>query len=271
MDSKPFSQSVSKAKTFQEINETSQLLMFPVEVLTGILKFLDMKTLVSSLFLTCKLFCPSFRECSVAQRLFLGHLGYVYEPFMFSKGVPISRLTPEDHFQQHYFRPNVDLSSGENVQPMGMNIHVFTTSDSKEIHLDKIVSMIIESSSLNSISENTRKTLQFLNDLFKNPFDSPKNLKFSGFLANRSLWKPLSTLKKLDWLHWICSVSDDFIHIFSSFSGLKRLHLEVEAGFDLLFFPGLPSSLEEFSLHLSSVDGGSHSVFIYNCTCLKRM
>ena len=251
--------------------ETFQLLMLPADVLIRILKLLDMKTVISKLTVVCTSFCPFCKGCSETQSSFLFYISHIYEQHMFSRGGGIFQSIPAKYSRLLHFRPNVDLSSGEIVQPVGMRIHVFTTSDSKEIHLDKIVSMIIKSSSLDNISENTQKALQFLNNLFKNPFDSLKNMKFSGFLANRSLWEPLSTLKKLDWLHWICSVSDSFRHNFFSFSGLKRLHLEVEAGFNLGSFPNLPPSLEEFSLHLPELEHRNSIWSVCHCKSLEKM
>ena len=239
-----------------------------------------MKTQISTLFSVSKLFHPSFEECSVARHPFLSHLSPIYGPFMFSKGVTISQMTTENIVQSPYFRPNMDLSSGPNLQPSGMRIHVFTTSDSKEVYFGTIVSMVVESSHLDDIKGNTIRTLGFLVNLFHNSFDNLKILKFSGFWAHGSLRKSLSTLK-LDWLYWIyssshhsrddCFFDDGIKDDFSSLSNLKRLHLELEEGFNLHYFPKLPSSLEELSLHLSNLENRDFSVIVYDCITLKKM
>jgi hypothetical protein len=134
------------------MDETFQLLMLPDDVLTNILKFLDMKTLISGLSVVCKLFCPFCERSSKARHLCLGYIDHIYESFMFSKGGFISEPIPEDDYQPRYFRPNVILSLGNFAQPLEVRIHVFTLSDSEVIRLSGIVSMVIELSPSNDLS-----------------------------------------------------------------------------------------------------------------------
>ena len=280
MGSKPSSQPVSETEVIQKIGETSQLSLLPEDVLIRILKLLDMKTLVSRLFLTCKLFCPSFEKCSVVQHPFLAHLGHIYEPFMFSKGdliqpIPTdnSQQIPKENFQPCYFRSNVKLSLKEIKQPAEMRLHVFTISDSKEIPFDEIVSMVIELPN-NAQSDIQTEALKFLENIVKNSLKKLKNLRLSGFLLNDSLFVSLSKLS-LDWLHLIHPVSiHGSSHIpldLTSALGFTRLHMKLREDCNLFGFPKLPSSLEEFSLHISSRGSDCNGVSLRHCASLKKM
>ena len=263
IDSTQISQSVS-------VSNTSLLLMFPDEILIRIMKFLDMKTLIFKLAVVCTSFCPFCKRCPEMQHPFPRYISHIYERRKFSRGGGILQSIPEDYSLPLYFQPNVNLSLKGITQPNGMIIHVFTTSDSKEIHFTKIVSMIIESLLLGDIYVNSQNASEYLDELFKNHLDSLKNLKISGFYAEM-LWKPLSMLKELDWLHWTYSISDNFRDNFSSFSGLKRLHLEFEKGFNLIYFPTLPSSLEGLSFHFSNLNNPQLFADIAACKNLKKM
>ena len=185
MGSKPSSQPVSETEVTQKMGETSQLFLLPEDVLLGILKLLDMRTLISRLFLTCKLFFPSFEECSVVQHPFLAHLGHIYEPLMFSKGGLIQPI-PMDTSQPCYFRSNVNLSLKGIRQPAEMRLHMFTISYSKEIRLEEIVSMVIELPD-DSQADVQTEALEFLKNLVKNPPKQLKNLRLSSFLVDGSL------------------------------------------------------------------------------------
>ena len=198
-------------------------------------------------------------------------IAQLYEQLLFSRSRNLIPTTPETIRRPLYFLPNTKLSLEGISQQDGMKIHVFTTSDSKEIQFDKIVSMVIESSLLDNISENTQRALEFLNKLFKNSFNNLRNLKFSGFRASKSLCESLSTLEKLDWLHWTYSLSDYFGHSFLFFSGLKKLHLELGEGFPLNNFPHLPGYLEELSLHFSNLNNYDSIVCMDNCISLRKM
>jgi hypothetical protein len=274
MDPAPSSQLVSEAETIHETDETSQLFMLPSEVLVGILKFLDMKTLISGLFLVCTLFCPSFKRCSATRYPFLGHLGHIYEKLMFSRGGPIIQPTSEDYSQPLYFRPNVNLSLHlEGVaQPAGLQIHVITTSDREEIRLEEIVSMIITTPIPNGIMDDVPTGhSDFLAKLPANRLKNLKNLKLNGFEIDR-LFSLFSEFQ-LDWLHivyysvkvWRFSLE------IASFPGCKRLHLNFNRDCDLGKFPVLPNSLKEVSLHFSNRIYSKHPVYLDRFKNIRRM
>ena len=269
MASTSSSDSVSEPKTIQEMSGPFQIFQLPPNVLVMIFRFLDVKSLISSLFSTCKLFCPSFWECSVVQHPFLGYLGYIYEGLMFSKGVPISHLTMKKDVQSPYFRPNVIFSLDGTKQPAQMRFHLFTTSDSKEIRLEEIVSMVIKLSNIVQIDTH-KEVLEFLGKLVKYPFERLRHLKLSGFFLGDLLGASLSKLS-LDWLHLILPDLGTHSRI-TSFSGFKKLHMELWEDCDLDCFPYyLPCTLEEFSIHFSSQSFHGSTLSIAACTSLKKM
>ena len=273
MGSTSSSQPVSKTEAIQKISGTFQLFLLPEDLLLRILKLLDTKTLISRLLSTCKLFRPSYKECSVVHYPFLGYLGYIYEAFIFSKGSPLIQPTPKDNFQPHLFRPNVNLSLNGIKQPTKIRLHVFTISDSKEIRFDEIVSMVIELPNNAQIDVQT-EALKFLEKLVETPLGKLKRLKISGFLLNDSLFASLSKFS-LDWLYLIHPVFEyDSSHIpldLTSTLGFRKLHMKLWDDCDLYKFPKLPNSLEEFSLHISSVSSARHSVVLPDCTSLKKL
>ena len=272
MGSTPSFQPVTRTQAIQKMGETSQLFLIPEDVLLGILKLLDTKTLISGLFLTCKLFCPSFKEFSVVQHPFLAHLGHIYESLMFSNGGLI-QSTPKENSKPCHFRPNVNLPLKRIKQPAKMRLHMFTISDSKEICFDEIVSMVIELPD-NSQADLHIKASKFLENLVEVPLKRLKHLKISGFLLNGLLLMSLSRLS-LDWLHLIHPVSiHGSSHIpldLTSALGFTRLHMKLREDCDLFGFPKLPSSLEEFSLHISSRGSDCNGVSLHNCASLKRL
>ena len=206
MGSTPSSQPVTRTQVIQDMNETSQLSLLPEDVLIRILKLLDMKTLVLSTFRVCKSLYQLCGRYPGVQHPFLGYMGHIYERLMFSKEVPISQLNPGDNFQLQYFRPNVNLSLEGIKQPAEMRLHVFTISDSKEIRLDEIVSMVVELPDDSQADVHT-EALKFLEKLVKNPLGRLKNLKLSGFVLYDSFFASLSKFS-LDWLHLIHPVFD---------------------------------------------------------------
>jgi hypothetical protein len=266
------SQSALNAETIQEMDGTSQLLILPSEVLLGILRHLDMKTLISRLTMVCKLFCPFCEGSPGVNNPFLGYIGYIYETLMLSRGDPVFEPIPKGGFQPVYFRSNVNLSLslGGVAQPMGLHIHAFTTSNPKEIRLHEICSMVM-SFTLNNPSETVRKRAsQFLAKLFATGFDNLRCLKLSGFRVDNLLWEPLLNLS-LDWLHLTFRSISIFIPDSQLSWKFKRLHLKLEK--DCFMTPGqciAPSPLEELSLRFSNL---VHHlpVAIPECKSLKKM
>ena len=140
---------------------------------------------------------------------------------MFSRKASISQLTQEADFQPQYFRPNTNLSLGGIRQPKEVQLHVFTSSNSNEIRLGEIVSIIITLSIPNGSPKNvTMQFSDFLTKLFENSFERLKNLKLSRFRMNASLWASLSKLRlnllHLTSLYWTLSTL-----AFRPFQGLK--------------------------------------------------
>ena len=274
MGSKSSSQPVLKTEVTQKIGETSQLSLLPEDVLIRILKFLDIKTLVLSASRVCKYLCQVCGRCPRTQHLFLGYMGHIYEQLMFSKGVPIPHLNPDDDFQPCYFRPNVNFSLEELPQPVGMVIHIFTISDSKEIRFNEIVSMVIELPN-NAQGDIQTEALRFLKNLAETPLGRLRNLRLSGFLLKDSLFASLSKFS-LDWLHLILPV---FVYRVSSTPfdltsvlWFTRLHMKLREDCNLPAFQMLPRSLKEFSLHVSNlVDSHNSFISLHHCTNLEKM
>ena len=261
----------SSTETIQAMSGTSWLLLLSVEILTMILKFLDIKTLALNISIICKRFYEFFGLCSNGLFHSDGHMGFLYEQLMFSKGGPISQLTPEGNFQRRYFRSNVNFSSWGIEQPKEIRIHVFTTSNSEGTHLNEVSSIVIESPFLKNTPRDAQRTSEFMNNLVKSPLNCLKKLKFIGFPAESWLSEPLSMLKELSWLHWAYSSLDYSAHSFSSLPGLERLHLKFEKGFDLDCFPRCPPSLRELSLHFSDLNNFDSFASVVECRNLEKM
>ena len=256
-----------KAEIIKETKELSQLLTLPDDILLRIFRLLDMKTLFSRLFLTCKLFCQPFKECLILQHLFPTHLDYIYEPFMFLKEGSLIQPTPKENFQPCYFRPNVNLSFGGVKQPAGVLIHIFTISDSKEIRLEEITSIVIKLLN-DSRTHAHREALEFLNRLIETSLGRLKHLKLSECFLDSSLETSLFKFSP-NWPHLIYTVFGHHFRI-NSFAWLKRLCMKFWDDHYLYNFPRPPSSLEEISLRISGLSRWS-SLVLSHCTGLKKM
>ena len=267
MDSTSSSQSTSNT-------ETSQLPMTSVDALAEILPFLDLANSASSHTRIIPSFYQYYAAYMEPQYLPLNPIAHLYEQLLFSRGHNIIPPTPETIYRPLYFLLNVNLSLEGIRQPVGMRIHIFTTSDSKEIRFDEIVSMAIELLYYTQIDVRI-EALEFLKALVKNPLHKLTNLRLSGFLLSGSLFASLSKLS-LDWLHLIHPMlgCGDFGFLsldLTSALGFTRLHMEFRGVCDLSVFPKLPSSLKEFSLHISGVYPPSLPISLHNCTSLKKM
>ena len=293
MGSKPFSQPTSQT-----------------EALDKVLPFLNMSN--SALFLSrlSQSFQKRYPEYMEPHYSRWNPIIHLYERAIFSRGGDIPPPTPESICQQRTFWPNVNLSSGEIKQPDGMNIHVFTNSESKKPHLEDIVSMVIEMPLVNDIKEDYQKknhknvmeatnfvltflltedvedelqlskgvgesglprTTEQLQRLRSHRLKNLKNLKLSGIWIGGFLWL-ISSYFDLDRIHCTCSPLDPFPHRFEPLTSLKKLHLEFRENFKSINFPSLPSSLEELSLHLSNLkNDDDHPLFISHCKCLRKM
>jgi hypothetical protein len=272
MGSKLSFQPVLKDETIQEMDGTSQLLMLPREVLSGILKFLDGKTLALAIPRVCKHF---YRFCglySEEQHFLMGYLGHIYEMLIFPRGDSVSGPTPPGGFQPLYFRPNVNLPFMWLKKPAGVRIDVIITSTSKEIRLNEISSMIMSLYTSKNASETVRKEAsQFLAQLFAiGGFDNLKNLKLFGFHMDDSSWSPLLNLS-LDWLHLTSHSISGFIPDPQLSWKFKRLHLKLENGCTIPICSCIaPSPLEELFLHFSDQEFPTE-FDIPDCKNLKKM
>ena len=254
-------------------DSSSQLPTTPDEALTKIQSFLDFSISDPSNSRVVQSFRQHYTEYIKANNLSWNLIGYLYEQLMFLRGDDITPPTGEDICQSRFFRPNVNFSLEGVTEPTGIQIHVFTTSDSKELHLDDVSSMVLELSMPhdNRFEDAPKMTLDFLNKLFTTRFKNLKNLKLSGFRVTRWLWESLSKFQ-LDWLHITCPFSPfGREYFYCSFPESKRLHLKLEETFDLGRFPCLPTSLEELSLHFSNLESHDSTVEIHGCKSLEKM
>ena len=276
MDSKPSSQIASTDGVIQKLSETSRLLMLSSEVLIMILKFLDERTLVLISPRVCKRF---YNHCGLHSNGPLhsnGYMGHLYEFFTFSRGGPIYQPTSDDSWQRRYFQSNVTFLLEGLTQPTELRISIFMRSESREICLSEIVSMAVELSISDEVSIDDYKkahirALEFLDKLFDHLKDHLENLKLSGFPVTERLWTLLSKLK-LNWFHLKYSLLEWFEYDMTSFSGFKKLHLKAQRNPKCRnYFPNLPASLEELSLHILDTDRCCQLSKVLNCKTLRKM
>lgn len=243
---------------------TNELPMLPWELLERIIQFLD----AEAFFLTLPLVCTSFGN--------LCKNNILYEKYAFYGNRRIHSIfqlfSEMQNIQEpRYFRPNVNFHLEGITQLAEIRIDVFTTSDSKEIHLDEVSSMVIDLSILNDTSDNVHtKASEFLEKLFESPPEKLKNLKLSGFRVDASLLGSLSKLR-LDWLHLTCLLLKYFKYDPNSFLGFRRLHLKLKENCASYLFPSLPASLEELSLHLLNQSKNDLLMYVDHCKSLKKM
>jgi hypothetical protein len=176
------------------------------------------------------------------------------------------------------------------TQSKEVKIRVFATSNSKEIRLDKIISMIVEAP---PSSSGRMDALRFLEELaeFKGHLINLKDLKLSGFdmgiFSEHSHIHPKEMISSLlhqlkhDWFHWKCP--DFLFNCPKNLAtwGIKKLHMEIRPDIsDFIELPPLPTLLEEFSFHLPDIPRVGVCVFIggpkrftqdYHCGNLKKM
>jgi hypothetical protein len=244
--------------------EAHELPLHLPELLEKIAQFLDVQTFFSTL----PSVCTCFRNLCKNNTL--------YEKFAFhgNKSIhSILQLYPEvqDIQELRYFRSDVNFHLHGIAQPVEIRIDVLTISNSKEVHLDEVSSMIIVLSTLNGTSNDVQiKALEFLRRLFETCPEKLKNLKLSGFRVNNSLLESLSKLH-LDWLYLTCPLLDYFKYDSNSSLGFRRLHLKLRENCGLTQFPSLPTSLEELSLHITDQGKNNMFMFIDSCKSLKKM
>ena len=250
---------------------TSQLPMTPDEALAEIQPFLDFPISDPSNSRVVQSFRQHYTEHMETNNLSWNLIGYLYEQLMFLRGGDITPPTVEDICQSRFFRPNMDFSLEGITQPAGIQIHVFTTSDSKEVHLDDVSSMVLElSSPSGSLEKVYMEALKFMKKIPENTFKNLRHLKLSRFCAGSMLWESLSNFR-LDWLHGTCPLFIPSIPFNASSSGFKRLHLKLEKTCELRFFPFLPYPLQELSLHFSDPADVVGGLDLSYYTCLEKM
>ena len=169
-----------------------------------------------------------------------------------------------------YLRPNVNLSMREFTQLEEIQIDISATSNSGEICLDDIYSIIINFSTSNSTLDVHRRASAFVSNLFESHPENPKISKLSRFVPNHSLLSALSKLN-LGWLPltYTSLYPLDFdLHISPKF---KELRLELNKNCYLYFFPRLPSPLKELSLRCLRIESGNQIIYIGRCKALERL
>ena len=247
--------------------ETSQLSMTLDEAWANILPFLDIPT-------SPRVF-QSFRQQYAAymepKYLRWNPIAHLYEQFIFSKEDDILPPTSESIHQPLYFRSNVNLSSKGIAQPKGVRIHLFTTSDSEEFHLEEVSSMFIRLSTSDCGSDDFElNVVSFFEHLITSRLRSLKNFKLSRFNMIDWLWKWLSQLD-LDWVHYTSNPTGGLFTVPQDCLKPGKLHMDLRNGSNVYLFPKLPPSLEELSLHISVPCLNATSVNISHCRNLRRM
>jgi hypothetical protein len=275
------SETDSKTGTTQEKREFSQLLTYPFALNNfNILSFLDISTLLLNYPRVCKSCHQHYTKYMKIYYLNPYCLDFLYGLLIFSRGRCISQPTLGIDFRPQYLRSCVNISLKGVKQPREVQIHVLTTSDSEEIHLYEVISMVIDFSSLLRItSDSDSKEVfgfdsaiakDFLTKLSTNSFGNLGNLKLSGLPVEGWLWESFSNLH-LDWLHVICPFFPPNRLNSDTPQGCRKLYLKLGENCDLGRFPYLPSSLEELSLHFSGLIGIEFIASVSHCKCLKKM
>jgi hypothetical protein len=198
-------------------------------------------------------------------------IAHLYERLLFSRGHDIIPPTPESICRPLYFRPNVDLSMVDKVQPSCIRIHVFTTSGSEKVHLDEVSSMVIEPSTEDcGVDTYDLTVVPFLKDLFEGHLRNLHYLKLSGFHVTDLRLQSLSNLS-LEWLHLTFSSAPTLGLNHDIPLGFRKMHLKLEEDCVLDRIPCIPSSLEELSLHFSNLKTHECAVNLIACESLKKM
>ena len=179
--------------------------------------------------------------------------------------------TSESLNQSLYLRPNVNFCLNEIEQPKEITIHVVTTSDSQEIHLEEIRSMIITLSIMNNALEDVPTAVSdYLTKLFATRLESLKYLELSEFRMSSLLWTLLSNLR-LDWLYLKRPLLDFYFFRPNSSPGFERLNLKLKEDQDLCMLPLFPSSLKELYLHFSNIKRRDASLVLSHYESLEKM
>ena len=257
----------SSSRTASNI-ETSQLSMTPDEAWANILPFIDMPISPR----VYQSFHQHYTAYMEAQYLPWNPIAHLYRQLIFSKGDNILPPTSESIQQPLYFRPDVNIRLNEIEQPEEIRIHAFTTSNSMDVDLNQVSSIIIEpSTSSHTSGYFDYSTLPFLERLFtKSYLGNLKNFKLTGFTMNAdNLWSCLSRLD-LDWVHYTPPHAMGSF-VFYDYPKPYRLHMNLREGFDLFYFPRLPYLLKELSLHISNPCNHENVVDIDHCRNLEKM
>ena len=251
--------------------ETSQLPTTPEEALANISTFFDLSTSIPSHSRVFQSFLERYVAYMEAGCLSWKLIGYLYEQLIFSKGGDIPPLTLKDICKPRYFQPNVNLSSKEIEQPKEIRIHVFTTSDSGQVHLNEISSMVIEPSISNcDLDDFELSVVPFLEHLLTNCLENLNTFKLSGFSMTGWLWNCLSRLN-LDWVHFTPRYAGGNFTFPYDPPKPKKLHMNLLESFNLFSFPRPPSLVEELSLHIFNPQNGEWPICMDHCRNLKKM
>ena len=264
MDLILFSQPVS------ETEASNKPLQLRYQVITRILKLLDIETLILIIPRVCNSLYHFCGRYPGVRHPFLGYMGHIYESLVFSRGAPIIQPAPEGDFRPLYFRSDAYIHLNRGGQPEEVQIHVFTTYDSKRICLDDVTSMFIKLS--NPYSDPSEavpmRVLGFIANLLLTDFKNLKNLKLSGFRLTAWLWELLHKFRR-DWIHVTGLSPYTHQNFIRYLPWCRKLHLDLENNFDMNSFPPISSFLEELSLRFSNLKG-KHTLKI-DCDCLKKM